>query len=204
MPPSVSILEAHDGSTNGLHIEARSGDTSAVAVASTLASLSHLTNELSLIPPSSRNSEDVQQASEIPAVPSACKVSDNCIVDTEMKEASACNDDASTTVVGNTSAPSSDVANVNLNNDAEIGKNVGENNDSRPVLHFLTGPSASDINISLSRIIDEHNRVRDQLKGRPPISQSSRRQKFKEGLRQGLIDLKDLDVSFENFPYYLR
>lgn len=203
MPPSVSILEAHDGSTNGLHIEARSGDTSAVAVASTLASLSHLTNELSLIPPSSRNGEDVQQASEIPTV-EACKVSDNCIVDTEMKEVSACNDDASTAVVGNTSAPSSDVANVNLNTDAEIGKNVGENNDSRPVLHFLTSPSASDFNISLSRIIDEHKRVRDQLKVRPPISQSSRRQKFKEDLRQGLIDLKDLDVSFENFPYYLR
>ncbi|XP_057776605.1 uncharacterized protein LOC130995363 isoform X2 [Salvia miltiorrhiza] len=204
-PPSVSILEAHGGSTNGLHIEARSGDTSAVAVASTLASLSHLTNELSLIPPSPRNGEDVQQGSEISSVPSACKVSDNCIIDTEMKGPSACNDDVSAAVVGNTGAPSSDIANDNLNNDAEIGKIVGGNNDLRPVLHFLAGPSASEFNIGLSRILDEHNRGRgDQLKGsRPPIPQSSRRQKFKESLRQGLIDVKDLDVSFEKFPYYL-
>lgn len=204
MPPSVSILEAHGGSTNGLHIEARSGDTAAVAVASTLASLSHLTNELSLIPPSPRNGEDVPQGSEIPSVPSACKVADNCIIDTEMKGTSAC-DDVSAAVVENTGALSSDIPNNNLNNDAEIGKIVGENNDLRPVLHFLAGPSASEFNIGLSRILDEHNRGRDQLKGsRPPIPQSSRRQKFKEGLRQGLIDVKDLDVSFENFPYYLR
>ncbi|KAH6827392.1 AAA-type ATPase family protein [Perilla frutescens var. hirtella] len=203
VPPSVSILEAHGGSADELHIEARPGDTSAVAVASTLASLSHLTNELSLIPPSPRNGDDVQQGSEIPSVPSACKVSDNCIVDTEMKGASACNDDASAAVGESIGAPSSDVANENLNNGAEIGKIVGENNDLRPVLRFLTGPPAPDFDIGVSRLLDD--RLRDQLiKGsRPPISQSSRRQKFKEGLRQGLMDWKDLDVSFENFPYYL-
>ncbi|KAI3472910.1 hypothetical protein Pfo_030978 [Paulownia fortunei] len=206
VPPSVSILEAHGGSIKGLHIEARSGDPSAVAVASTLASLSHLSNELSLIPPSSRNGEDVQQGSEIPSVPSACEVSDNCIVDTEMKDASVQNDGASASVVEKTGAPSPDVANENLNIDAEVGKIVGENNDLRPVLHFLAGPTAPEFDISgsLSRILDEHRGVRDQRKGSdPPISMSSRRQEFKDGLRQGLIDCKNIDVSFENFPYYL-
>lgn len=205
VPPSVSILEAHGGSTKGLHIEARSGDTSAVAVASTLASLSHLTNELSLLPPSPRNGKDVQQGSEISAVPSACKVSDNCIVDTEIKDASAHNDGASASVVDKTGVPSPDVAIKNLNIDAEIGKIVSENNDFRPVLHLLAGPTACEFNIGLSRILDEHSGFRDQRKGsHPPISLLSRRQKFKERLRQGLIDCKNIDVSFENFPYYLR
>ncbi|XP_047939920.1 uncharacterized protein LOC125187380 [Salvia hispanica] len=131
--PSVSSLEAHGGSKQGLHIEARSG-----AVASTLAPLSHPNDELSLIPPSSRNGEEVQQGSEIPSVPSTCRVSDNCILD--------------------------------------------------------TGPSASEFN----------KKHRDQIKGSPPpIPQSSGRKKFIEGLWKCLVDVTDLGVSFEKFPYYL-
>ncbi|XP_041989430.1 uncharacterized protein LOC121740860 isoform X2 [Salvia splendens] len=119
MHPSVSSLEAHGGSKNGLHIEARSG-----AVASTLAPLSHPTDELSLIPPPSSQ----KQGSEIPSVPSTCKVSDNCIIDTSMEDAFSC-------------------------------------------------PSASEFN----------KKHRDQIKG----------------LWKCLIDVKDLGVSFEKFPYYL-
>lgn len=193
MPPSVSLLESD---TDALHIEARTGETSAVAVPSTLASLSHLNNELSLIAPSPRTSEDVQQGSEIPAIPAVCNVPD-CIVDTEMKAASACNDDVSAAVVEDTCAPASDAVNDNLSHGADIAKIVGGKNDLRPDLRYL--------NIDLSRILEKRNNAREQLKScRPPISQSSRRQKFKEGLQKGLIDSKDLDVSFENFPYYLR
>ncbi|KAK4441764.1 ATPase family AAA domain-containing protein 1 [Sesamum alatum] len=205
MPPSVSILEADGGPIKGLHIEARTGDPSTVAVASTLASLSHLSNELSLLPPSSRSGEDVKQGSEIPSVPTACEVTDNCVVDTEMKDSSVHNISASASVVEKTGGPSPDLASDNLNIDAEIGKIVGENNDLRPVLHFL-GPTAPEYDLtgSLSRILDEHRGVRDQCKGcDPPISVSSRHQEFKDGLRQGLIDCKNIDVSFENFPYYL-
>ncbi|KAL0370597.1 UNVERIFIED_CONTAM: hypothetical protein Sangu_0377800 [Sesamum angustifolium] len=170
-----AYLEAHGGPIKGLHIEARTGDPSTVAVASTLASLSHLSNELSLLPPSSRSGEDVQQGSEIPSVPTACEVPDNCVVDTEMKDTSVHNDGASASVVEKTGGPS-------------------------------PGPAAPDFDItgSLSRILDEHRGVRDQCKGcDPPISVSSRRQEFKDGLQQGVIDCKNIDVSFENFPYYL-
>lgn len=193
MPPSVSLLESDTGA---LHIEARTGETSAVAVASTMASLSHLTNELSLIPPSPRNNgDDLQQGSEIPSMPSACKVPDNCIIDTEMKAASACNDDVSAAVVENTGAPVSDAVDVNLNNGAEIGKIVGGKNESR--MRYL--------DVDISRLLEERSRARELLKScRPPISQASRRQKFKESLQKGLIDCKDVDVSFGNFPYYLR
>ncbi|KAG6383745.1 hypothetical protein SASPL_156490 [Salvia splendens] len=103
--PSVSSLEAHGGSKNGLHIEARSG-----AVASTLAPLSHPTDELSLIPPPPSR----KQGSEIPSVPSACEVSDNCIIDTSMEDAFSCKDDVSAAVIENTGASSSDVKDLDV------------------------------------------------------------------------------------------
>lgn len=60
---------------------------------------------------------------------------------------------------------------------------------------FLAGPSASEFN----------KKHRDQIKGSPPpIPQSSGRKKFIEGLWKCLVDVTDLGVSFEKFPYYLR
>ncbi|KAI3449499.1 hypothetical protein Pfo_006164 [Paulownia fortunei] len=204
VPTTVSILEAHGGSIKGLHIEARSGDPSAVSVASTLASLSNHPEELSLLPPS-QDGEDVQHGSEIPSLPSACEVSDNC-VDTEMKDASDRNDGATVSVVDKTGVSSPNVANGNLNVDAESGKILAENNDLRPFLQILAGSTspAFDISGSISRILDEHRAIRDQRKDSdPPISISSRRQAFKDALRQGLLHCKNIEVSFENFPYYL-
>ncbi|KAL9141831.1 hypothetical protein ABFS82_14G130800 [Erythranthe guttata] len=170
----VSILEGHGGS---IHIGERS-------VASTLASLSHLSEELSLIPPSSRNGEGVQQNPEIPSLPSAHnEVSEKCVIDSEMKDSSLHNDGAS---------------NEKLNIDTEIGKIV--NGES---LHFLTA-SKYDIAGRISRIIEEHTKFTDMRKGsHPPISTSSRRQEFKDRLQRGLIDSKEINVTFENFPYYL-
>lgn len=99
------------------------------------------------------------------------------------------------------------VGNENLNIDTEIGKIVGENNDLRPDLHFSTGPTgpAYDVTRRLSRICDKHRGVADVHKGSdPPISMSSRREQLKDALRQGLIHSKNIAVTFENFPYYLR
>ncbi|KAG8389476.1 hypothetical protein BUALT_Bualt02G0233300 [Buddleja alternifolia] len=198
VPPSVSILEAHGGS---IHIEARSGDPSAVSVASTLASLS---KELSILPPSP-DGEDVDQGSEIPCLPSACEVLDNPVEDAEMKDAPNHNDGA-TASVEKTDVASPTVANKNLNFDAESGKIAAENDDLRPFLHILTRTTTPEFDISgrISKILDERRPIRDKRKDTdPPISISSRRQAFKEGLRQGLIDSKNIEISFENFPYYL-
>ncbi|KAL0294153.1 UNVERIFIED_CONTAM: hypothetical protein Sradi_6901400, partial [Sesamum radiatum] len=63
---------------------------------------------------------------------------------------------------------------------------------------------ALDISGSISRILDEHRAIRDLGKdSHPTISISSRRQAFKDGLRQGLLQCKNIEVSFENFSYYL-
>ncbi|KAK6120213.1 hypothetical protein DH2020_046119 [Rehmannia glutinosa] len=204
-PPSASILEAHGGSIKGLHIEARS-DPSAVSLASTLASLSNHTEELSLLPPPSQDGEDVERGSEIPSLPSACEVSDNC-VDTEMKDGSDNNDGATLSVLdkaGGVSSPNA--TNEDMNVDAESGKIIAENNDLRPFLQILAGSTAPELDISgnISKILDEHRAIRNKRKDSdPPISISSRRQAFKDTLRQGLLNSKNIEVSFENFPYYL-
>ncbi|KAL8513445.1 hypothetical protein ACS0TY_012780 [Phlomoides rotata] len=200
--PSVSILEACGGRPEGLNIEARSGEASAATVTSI--SLSQFKEEMSLIPPSPQTCEEVQQSSEIPSVPSAHDVSENCEVDTEMKDAGAHINGASMAVVEKIAAQSPDVANENLNADTEIGKIVGDTNDLRPVLHHLAVTSTHESNIGVSRILDENNKVSDQCKdSRPPMSLSSRRQNFKEGLQRGLVDCRNIDISFEEFPYYL-
>ncbi|KAL6499481.1 hypothetical protein OROGR_027391 [Orobanche gracilis] len=185
VPPPVSLLEAHGGLVKGLHIEAR-GDPSAAVAASTLASVSHISKELS------RNSDNAQQGSGLPSMPSDCEVSP------DIEGASG----------EKTRGPSPDyVANRSLNVDAGISKILGGNNDLRPIFHIVAGKRvpAFDVSGGLSRILDENRTVQDQHKGSrsPNILLSSRYQDFRDGLRQGLISCENIDVSFENFPYYL-
>ncbi|GFP85608.1 ATPase family aaa domain-containing protein 1 [Phtheirospermum japonicum] len=199
LPPSVNILEAHGGPIKAgeLHIEARS-DPSAVSVASALASSSNHTDELSL-PPSLDGEDVVERGSEIPSLPSACEVSDNCL-DTVMKDANVSVIDDKAGVL------SPNATNEDLNVDAESGKGLAENNDFRPLLQILAGstPHALDISGSVSRILDEHRAMKNLLKdSEPPVSISSRRQAFKDSLRQGLLHSNNIETSFENFPYYL-
>ncbi|KAA8543111.1 hypothetical protein F0562_021394 [Nyssa sinensis] len=215
MPPSVSILEAHTAPIKGLHFEARSRDSSAVAGASILASLSNLRKELSLLPPPSQNDEDVQQGSEMPVLPSASEASDNRVMDTDMKDTSDHNDGAGVSSSEKAVVPSSDAANENLNldgigldvsEDAEIGKVTGGTHELRPLLRMLAGASAPEFDLSgsISKILDEQREIRELLKDiDTPISTSTRRQAFKDGLQQGILNSYNIEVSFENFPYYL-
>ncbi|XP_073054232.1 uncharacterized protein [Primulina eburnea] len=214
--PSASMLESHGKPIKGLQTEARSGDPSAVAVASTLASLSNFREELSLVPPL-HNSEGVQQDYESPTLPFSCGVSENRLEDTVMKEDNCLEDtvmkDTSDREYGpllsvreKKSVPSPDVVNGSLNRDTRSGEIDIENNDFRPIMQVLAGSTVSkyDISSSISKILDEHRKFVDRQKGaHPPISVSSRRQAFKDGLQQGLLDCKNCGISFENFPYYL-
>ncbi|XP_059625690.1 uncharacterized protein LOC132268846 [Cornus florida] len=209
MPPSVSILEAHSAPFKGLHFEARSGDPSAVAGASILASLSNIRKELSLLPPPSRNDEDVQQGPEMPMLPSACEVSDNPILDADMKDTDH-NEEAGISSRDKAVIPSSDAANEGLNldasNDGEIGKVPGATHELRPLLRMLARSSASEFDLSgsISKILDEQREIRELLKDiDPPILSSTRHKVFKDRLQQEILNPNDIEISFENFPYYL-
>lgn len=195
-----------------MHCEARSGDSSAVAVASTLASLSNLRKELSVLPPSG-NDDDVQQGSETPKLPSASGVSNNDVDDTEMKDSPDDNDRPGTGE--KTSVPSPNACNDNLNIDPvrvepvdpEVGKLEASAHEIRPLLKALAGSAASEFDFSgsISKILDDQREIRELLKDfDTPVLTSTRRQAFKDVLHQGLLDPGNIDVSFENFPYYLR
>ncbi|KAL3367619.1 hypothetical protein AABB24_012046 [Solanum stoloniferum] len=212
LPRQVSILEAHSGSVKGLHIEARSGDPSIVAVASTLASLSNFQKESSLLPPSSQNGKDVQQSSEMPRLPAADGVSDKHDLDAEMKDASKHSNLPGVSLCEKTGVISPDTGNENLNLDngaldsvdAEIGKISGVAQELRPLLRVLAGSSEFDLSGSISKILEERRGIRELLRDLdPPILTSTRRQAFKDALQQGVLDSKSIEVSFENFPYYL-
>ncbi|GFZ13726.1 AAA-type ATPase family protein [Actinidia rufa] len=212
MPSSLSILESHGTPIKGIHFETRSGDASVVAGASILASLS-IRKELSLLPSPSRNDEDVQQGSEMPTLPSACEVPDNRILDAEMKDTSDHNDEAGGE---NASVPPSDavVENPNIDSigldasgDADIDKVPKESHELRPLLRMLAGSPASEIDLSgsISKILDHQREIRELLKDfDSPILASIRRQAFKDGLQEGILSARNIDVSFDNFPYYLR
>lgn len=209
MAHPVSILEAHSGSIKGLHLEARSGDPSTVAVASTLASLSNLRKDLSLLPPSSQNGKDGKQGSEVPILPSASGLSltEKDDLDTDMKDASDGNDEPGVLVdeKNDVISPGVENGNLNLDNvvldsvDAEIGK-------VQPLLQVLAGSSASEFDLSgsISKIFEEQRNFRELLKDFDrPVSALTRRQTFKNALQQGVVDFNTIDVTFENFPYYL-
>ncbi|KAH6826899.1 AAA-type ATPase family protein [Perilla frutescens var. hirtella] len=200
-PASVSVLEAHNGSIKGLHIEARSGDPSAVSVASTLESLPNHPEE-SLLPSSSQEAEVAQHGSEIPSLPSACEVSDNCAE--TRKDASDRNDGAMVSDAEKAGVLSPDVSIKNLNVATENGKSLPESNDLRPLLPILPNSTAPKFDISgtISKILDEQRAIRDHCKDSdPPIS--SRREAYKDALRQGMLHCDNIEVSFQDFPYYL-
>lgn len=212
IPSSVSILEAQSAPVKGIHVEARSGDPSAVAGASILASLSNLRKDLSLLPPP-KNGEDVQQGTEMTTPP--CGASDSCIPDADMKDAEN-NDVAGVSSREKTDVPSSEAANENLNlqsigldacTDTEIGKVPGATYELRPLLRMLAGSSSSDFDLSgsISKILEEQREIREILKDlEPPMAlTSTRRQAFKDSLQEGILSSDDIEVSFESFPYYL-
>ncbi|PSS14671.1 Spastin like [Actinidia chinensis var. chinensis] len=212
MQTSLSILESHGTPIKGIHFETRSGDTSVVTGASILASLSNFGKEFSLVPSPSHNDEDVQQDSEMPMLPSACEVSDNRIVDAEMKDTFDHNDEAGSE---NAAVPPSDavVENPNIDSigldasgDADIDKVPKGSHELRPLLRMLAESPASEIDLSgsISKILDHQREIRELLKNfDTPILASIRRQAFKDGLQQGILSASNIDVSLDNFPYYL-
>ncbi|KAJ7972950.1 AAA-type ATPase family protein [Quillaja saponaria] len=213
IPSSVSILEAQSAPINGMHIETRTGDPSAVAGASILASLSNLHKDLSLVPPPAKTGEHVQQNTEVSALPSGSGVG---TPDMEMKDATIDNDDpVGVELTEKAVTPSNDTANENPSLDsnemdacvdAEIGKVAAATYELKPLLRMLTGSSPDfDLCGSISKILDERREIRELLKDADPptILASTRRQAFKDSLEQGILCPDDIAVSFESFPYYL-
>ncbi|XP_022758008.1 uncharacterized protein LOC111305081 isoform X2 [Durio zibethinus] len=198
IPSSVSILEAQTAPIKGI-IEAQSGDPSAVAGAATiLASLS------------------TKENSEMSTLPSGCDVSDDRIPEVDMKDSASNTDPATTSSREKTVAPPPDAANENPNldrlglddiMDADNTKIPGAAYPLRPLLRILAGTSSTDFDFSgsIAKILDEQREIREMLKEfEPPTALiSTKRQAFKDSLQEGILNPDNIDISFENFPYFL-
>ncbi|XP_009342139.2 uncharacterized protein LOC103934149 isoform X1 [Pyrus x bretschneideri] len=208
--PSISIIETQNAPVNGMHMEARSGDPSAVDGASILASMSNVPNDLSLLPEPAKAGDELQQDAEMTSLPSASRDSDDCTPDIVMKESTNVNDqvsgDKDIVQYPDTAKENSNLDSVALDMNIETRKVSGATHELRPLLRMFGGSSSTDFDLtgSISKILDEQREIGELLHNLdPPMLISTRRQAFKEKLQQGILSPDDIDVSFESFPYYL-
>ncbi|KOM54409.1 hypothetical protein LR48_Vigan10g030100 [Vigna angularis] len=213
IPSSMSILEAQSAPINGAQVEARSGDPSAVAGASILASLSNLHKDLSLLSSPAKNGKNVQQNTDISSLPSG---NGDDVPDSEMKDATSKDVPSSgvfsadKTVLASSNTvnenPSIDATEVDTTVDADVGKVAAATYEFRPLLRMLAGSCPElDLSCGITKILEERRELRELLKDvdTPTILASTRRQAFKDSLEQRILKSEDIDVSFETFPYYL-
>ncbi|KAJ9187765.1 hypothetical protein P3X46_003186 [Hevea brasiliensis] len=212
-PGSVNILEARGAPLKGLQIEARSGDPSAFAGASILASLSDFQKDLSLLSPPAKAGEDIHQNTDISTVPSVCGPPDDCIPQDDMKDSTSNNELPSLSSREKTIVPSSNSASQNPNLDSvgpdatvDAGnrKIAGSAYELRPLFRILAGSPEFDLS-SISKILDERREIRELLNvlDPPTILMSTRRQAYKDSLQKGILNPEGIDVTFDSFPYYL-
>ncbi|XP_012468099.1 uncharacterized protein LOC105786273 isoform X1 [Gossypium raimondii] len=198
----VAVKGAEVQNTIGkfLQLERRSGDSSAVTGAATiLASLSSLRPDLS------RWKSPPQASSKIPQV-------------TEVSTAADVNLDGmegnSTANIGNDKAAEVGSVNKTLHLDCNHDSNTeagnvklsGVNDLLRPFLRMFAPSTSCNLKLSKSickQVLDGRN---EWVKDSQPTMLSSislRCAVFKEDIHAGILDGRNLDVSFDNFPYYL-
>ncbi|XP_052186100.1 uncharacterized protein LOC127797326 isoform X2 [Diospyros lotus] len=167
---------------------------------------STLQKQLPLLPSGSGDDGDAQHLSEMPELPCSCDVPDNDrVLDTEMKDGSASNDVDGVLSNLKTRVPSSNDVAMNLKIDstimepsgkAHVGDVPREIPELTPLLQVLTRSPASKVDLTGSKIVDDQKEVGEHC-------DSSQHSAFEDGLGQRILRANDIEVSFENFPYYL-
>jgi hypothetical protein len=213
---AVSLLEPPVASVKRIQTDKRTWDASAVVGTEMLASTSNQSKDLPTAPSPSdgENSQRVVQ----PVAISADKSKGSCnSPDKECENGENVNDvnsnieDSSINV---TAAPVSPDAVANdacqhngFGPDAHLGAEIGKIATSkiRPVLRMITGSTISEFDLTgdlFKALEDQRDLIRDLNASAsvPP----SRCQAFKDAMKQAIISPSDIDVTFENFPYYLR
>ncbi|KAL2323639.1 hypothetical protein Fmac_028018 [Flemingia macrophylla] len=212
IPSSVSILEAPSAPINGTQVEARSGDPSAVAGASILASLSNIHKDLSLLSSPPKTGKNVKQNADISSLPSGNggDMPDNEIKDTTNNDVSSGVLSTDKTVLASSNTfnenPRLDTMEVDTNVDVDAEKVTATPYELRPLLRMFAGSCAElDLSCGITKILEERRELRELLKDvdTPSILASTRRQAFKDSLLQRILKAENSDVSFETFPYYL-
>ncbi|KAG2563981.1 hypothetical protein PVAP13_8KG377800 [Panicum virgatum] len=208
---AVSLLESPVASAKRIRTDKRTPDTLSVAGEEMLAFISDQPKDVSAVPPA-ENSQGVVR----PMASSASDKSKGRAVspDKECENGENANEvnsnieDSSMDVAAAPVSPD-DAANDTCQQngfgpDAHLGAEIGKiaTYKIRPVVRMFTGSTVPEFDLTgdvFKALEDQRDIIRDLTTSVPP----SRCQAFKDGMKQGIISPSDIDVTFENFPYYL-
>ncbi|XP_058093253.1 uncharacterized protein LOC131239527 isoform X2 [Magnolia sinica] len=217
--PSVGTVEARNNLVKGLQLETRAGDPSAVAGASILASLSNLRPDLSVLPPPAQNADETQQETEITSLPPACDVSDECTPDMDVDSqegkhrpyptvaSDAPLNDKSAVVLSPDIGTASE--NLHLDNvvpDSSVDADLVKISGVSPFLRMLAGSTSRDVDLGkniFKQVLDERKELTRDSQTATTSGMSAKCTAFKEELQALVLDGREIQVSFDNFPYYL-
>ncbi|CAL4978942.1 unnamed protein product [Urochloa decumbens] len=180
---AVSLLEPPVASAKRIRTDKRAGETSAIAGTEMLASASNQPKDVAAVPPASagENSQRVVR-------PMASSASDKSKGRAVSPDKECENGENANEVNSNIEDSSMDVAADPVSPD-DAANDTCQQNGFSPDGHL-------GAEIALE---DQRDIIRDLSASVPP----SRCQAFKDGMKQGIISPSDIDVTFENFPYYL-
>jgi len=188
-----------------MQLERRSGDPSAVAGASILASLSNLRQDLTRWKSPSQTASKPHQGADVS-------------IHTVLPDGTEIELDGlgnSTPSMGTDKAADAEASNKNTPMDcdpedagAEPGnvKYSGVNDLLRPFFRILAGSTTCKLKLSKSickQVLEERNGAED-TQAASTSGTSVRCAVFKEDAHAAILDGKEQEVSFDNFPYYLR
>ncbi|KAJ0047698.1 hypothetical protein Pint_15685 [Pistacia integerrima] len=204
--PEVAVKGTEVQSSAGkfLQLERRTGDPSAVAGASILASLSSLRQDLSRWKSPPPTTSKLHQGAELPTPVDP----DGTEVDLDRVEGNS--------AVNGENDKAADVGaagkNISLEGNQDAGieagnvKLSGVNDLLRPFLRMIAPSTSCNLKLSKSickQVLDERNEWRRDSQPASTVGMSLRCAVFREDIRAGILDGANLQGSFENFPYYL-
>ncbi|KAH1248911.1 putative AAA domain-containing protein C24B10.10c [Glycine max] len=197
---AVRGAEAQSGIGKFLPLERRSGDPSAVDGASILASLSNR-QDLTRWKSPSQTSSKPHQGTDV----SSRTVHHNC-TETELDGSESTPNVRSDKAADVQTSDNNSTMDCNPDAGAEAGnaKIYGVNDFLRPFLRNLARPSCK-LKLSKSickQVLEERNGTLD-MQAASTLGTSVRCAVFKEDVNAAILDGKEIDVSFDNFPYYL-
>ncbi|KAM1185983.1 hypothetical protein TB2_014858 [Malus domestica] len=187
-----------------LHLERRAGDPSAVAGASILASLSARA-EQSRWKSAAQTTSKVHPGAEVPA---QSVIEDGTEVELDGLESSSTPDRVTDKAEDIGAIDKILTPDCNPDSSIEAGnvKLSGMNDLLRPLLRMLARSPSYKLKLSkgiCKQVLEERNEWTRDSQSASTSGMSLRCVAFKEGLHAGILDGKSIDVSFDNFPYYL-
>ncbi|KAK7411030.1 hypothetical protein VNO78_02370 [Psophocarpus tetragonolobus] len=201
---AVKAAEIQSGVGKFFQIERRAGDPSAVAGASILASLSSLKPDLTRWKSPSQTANKPQQGSDIPSHSALPDGTETALDGLEGNSAPNVATDKASDVGASDNNSLMDCDPDDAGAEAGNVKFSGVNAFIGPFLRILAG-STCKLKLSKSickQVFEERNGTRD-AQAASTSGTSVRCAVFKEDVHGAILDGKDIEVSFDNFSYYL-